>query len=122
MAETGVKRAALVVGLGLALLAAGCSTPQYPTTAPAAPTAPPAQAPHAPHSPVPPQVSGRDQCGATGLQGMVGRSRTEIPVPVNPNLQRVACTTCPVTMDYNERRLNFFFDAQTGVIKEVRCG
>jgi hypothetical protein len=39
-----------------------------------------------------------------------------------PALQRVACTTCPITMDYNPRRLNFFFDAETGVIKEVRCG
>jgi hypothetical protein len=34
----------------------------------------------------------------------------------------VACTTCPVTMDYNARRLNFFYDAQTGIVKEVKCG
>lgn len=53
---------------------------------------------------------------------LVGKSRREIPVPVLPALQRVACTTCPITMDYNPRRLNFFFDAETGVIKEVRCG
>lgn len=126
MAEAGVKRATLgvglVAGLGLALLAAACSTPRYPTTAPAGPAAPPAQAQQPPRSPVPQQAKGRDQCGAAALQGMVGRSRTEIPIPVNPNLQRVACTTCPVTMDYNEQRLNFFFDAQTGVIKEIRCG
>jgi hypothetical protein len=31
-------------------------------------------------------------------------------------------TLCPVTMDFNPRRLNFFYDAQTVVIKEVRCG
>lgn len=41
---------------------------------------------------------------------------------MNPNLQRVACTTCPVTMDFNPNRLNFFFDAATGIIKEVKCG
>jgi hypothetical protein len=52
----------------------------------------------------------------------VGRPRTEIPVPVLPALQRVACTTCPVTMDFNPRRLNFFFDAETGLVKEVKCG
>jgi hypothetical protein len=43
-------------------------------------------------------------------------------VPVKPELQRVACTTCPVTMDFNAQRLNFFFDAASGLITEVRCG
>jgi len=69
-----------------------------------------------------PRVTVRDQCGASDLQGLVGRPRTEIPIPVDPNRQRVACTTCPVTLDYNPQRLNFFFDAQTGILKEIRCG
>jgi hypothetical protein len=64
----------------------------------------------------------RDQCGAADLQRLVGRPRTEIPIPTDPNRQRVACTTCPVTQEYNPGRLNFFFDAQTGIIREVRCG
>jgi hypothetical protein len=34
----------------------------------------------------------------------------------------VACTACPITQDYRPERLNIFFDAQTGVIKQVRCG
>ncbi|HEY9216637.1 MAG TPA: peptidase inhibitor I78, partial [Phenylobacterium sp.] len=63
-----------------------------------------------------------DMCKASENQPLVGRPRTEIPVPVNPSDQRVACTTCPVTQDYNPRRLNFFFDADTGLIAEVRCG
>jgi hypothetical protein len=63
-----------------------------------------------------------DQCGASQAQGLIGRHRSEIPVPVNPGLQRVACTTCPVTMDFHPRRLNFFYDAETGLIKEIRCG
>jgi len=56
------------------------------------------------------------------MQRLVGRPRSEIPVPLVPSRQRVACTTCPVTFDYSPGRLNFFFDADTGIIKEVRCG
>jgi hypothetical protein len=56
------------------------------------------------------------------MQGLIGRPRTQIPVPVDPNRQRVACMTCPVTLDYNPARLNFFFDADTGVIKKISCG
>jgi hypothetical protein len=122
-------KAGLGIGaaFGVGFVLASCSTPSYPTTA--APTAAPAQAPAPvaatapPRSPIPrPQVSDRDQCGASALQGLVGRPKSEIPVPVNPARQRVACTTCAVTMDYSAERLNFFFDAQTGRIKEIRCG
>jgi hypothetical protein len=56
------------------------------------------------------------------MQALVGRSRREIPVPLDPNHQRVACTTCPVTEDFDPRRLNFLFDAQTGLIRQVSCG
>lgn len=101
--------------LGLTLMAmAACSTAPPPQPAPS----PPPSAP--PPPPVPQPTS--DSCGARDLQHLVGRSRSEIPVPVKPELQRVACTTCPVTMDSNPNRLNFFFDAGTGLIKEVRCG
>jgi len=64
----------------------------------------------------------KDQCGAAAFQGLVGRPRSEVPVPLVPAKQRVTCTTCPVTLDYSPDRLNFFFDAETGIIKEVRCG
>ena len=70
----------------------------------------------------PPPPPPADQCGAAEAQRDVGRPRSEIPIPVLPALQRVACTTCPVTMDYSARRLNFFYDAQTGLVKEVKCG
>ena len=116
-----------VVILALALFLAACSGPRYPTTAPTAGTAPPpsppalARAP--PRSPIPkPQVTVRDPCGAADLQRLVGRPRTEVPIPVDPNRQRVACTTCPVTDDFDVGRLNFFFDAETGRIKQIRCG
>ena len=128
MGETGVKRT--LAALALMMAVAACA-PSYPTRMPATP-APQAKAPPsapapppalAQRSPVPrPEVNVRDQCGAAQMQGLVGRPRTEIPIPIDPNRQRVACTTCPLTQDFNPARLNFFFDAETGAIKEVRCG
>jgi hypothetical protein len=127
MGKTGMRAAA---GIALALCVAGCSGPRYPTTAPAPAPAAPAPSPPAlapmptpPRSPIPkPDVTVRDSCGAADLQRLVGRPRTEIPVPVDPSRQRVACTTCPVTDDYVPGRLNFFFEADTGRIKQIRCG
>lgn len=113
MGETGVRA---VVVAGLALVLAACSSGPSEVT----PTTPPARRSVAP--PPAPATPALDQCGAADLQGLVGKSRTEIPIPIDPTKQRVACTTCPVTMDFSPRRLNFFFDAATGVIKEIRCG
>lgn len=96
------------------LILAACATPPpAPAPQPDPPSAPPPVA-----APPPPP----DTCGVEAVRGLVGRPRTEIPVPLRPELQRVACTTCPVTLDFNPNRLNFFFDAQTGLIKEVKCG
>jgi len=36
--------------------------------------------------------------------------------------RRVTCTTCPVTEDYSATRLNIFFNEQTGIVEQVRCG
>jgi hypothetical protein len=87
-----------------------------PAPAPAPATKPP------PASPRPRPRPSEDMCGAYEAQDLVGRPRSEIPVPVLPALQRVACTTCPVTMDFNPKRLNFFYDATSGLIKQVKCG
>ena len=100
------------LSLMLVLALAACASD--PGETPTPPIATPA--------PRPPAVRPSDTCGASALQGLVGRPRSEIPVPVRPELQRVACTTCPVTMDFNQNRLNFFFDTDTGAIREVRCG
>lgn len=102
-----------IVGLS-ALMLTACATE---STAPP----PPAPPPVAETRPEPPPPVA-DSCGLKAARKYVGQNRSEIPVPVNPSLQRVACTTCAVTMDFNPNRLNFFFDAQTGVVKEVRCG
>ena len=68
-----------------------------------------------------PQIDG-DLCRAAPLQSLVGQPRTEIPVPVDVINRRVTCTTCPITEDYSPYRLNIFFDQQTGIVEEVRCG
>jgi len=148
MGEAGVRRAAAFLAAILLADAAGCAPypiepavpkapaqrpaparpnakrqPQAPAPAPAPTPTPAPPEPSAPRSPIPPsRTSGADQCGAAELQGLVGRPRSEIPIPIYPNLQRVACTTCPVSDDVNPARLNFFFDANTGLIKQVRCG
>ncbi|ODT85872.1 peptidase inhibitor I78 [Phenylobacterium sp. SCN 70-31] len=106
-----------IVAMAVAALigtVAGCSTPPQP------PAPAPAPAPEPAPPPAPPPAP--DTCGAAEHQNLVGRPRSEIPTPVRPERQRVACTTCPVTMDYRADRLNFYFDAATGIIKEVRCG
>ena len=72
--------------------------------------------------PPPPPVAAQDSCGAQPLQSLVGRPRTEIPIPVDPGRWRVACTTCPVTQDYRADRLNILFDAETGIIRKISCG
>ena len=129
-----IRRAApAILACAMALLAAGCAptaiAPPAATTAAPRPAETAAQnlppSPPAPvlRSPAPrPEAVQRDQCGAAELQRLVGRPRSEIPVPVDPNHQRVACTACPVTEDFDPGRLNFFFDRDTGLIQQVRCG
>jgi len=108
-----MRRTIVLAGL---LAIAACST--APESASAPPPPPTASRPPPPDDDSP----SADACNARGHQRLVGRPRSEIPVPVKPQLQRVACLGCPITMDYNPERLNFFFDEKTGIIKEVRCG
>ncbi len=63
-----------------------------------------------------------DLCKAGELQWLVGKPRTEIPVPVEVVNRRVAGTTCPVTEDYSAYRLNIFFNSETDLVEQVRCG
>ncbi len=119
------------------LMLAGCSstpaTPQggttfHPTTdegsAPPPPAPPqqsfPAPAPHA--DPSRPQAMSDDTCGAADLQYLVGKPRTEIPVPLDPGKRRVVCSSCIITQDYRPDRQTITFDTDTGIIKSVSCG
>ena len=135
----------LKTGFALAafVMLAGCANhplenerwPQQP--APVPPPAPPVYQPPAP-APIPaPQMSApppqapqspayrpvaNDQCGAAALQYLVGRPRTEIPVPLQPSTRRVVCSTCVMTQDYRADRQTIVFDSDTGLIKSVACG
>ena len=104
-----MTRFLLVVAL---LTLSACSTPPQVAPTPVVVVSPE----------VPKPLLVTDQCGAVDLQHLIGRSRLEAPVPVRPERQRVACTTCPVALDFDETRLNILFDASTGRITEVRCG
>lgn len=117
-----MKRVAYwAAGVALITLAA-CASELEPAPPPPSAAAPKPLPASSPASPKPRPRPSNDMCGAYEAQDLVGRPRTEIPVPVLPALQRVACTTCAVTMDFNPRRLNFFYDAESGLIKEVKCG
>ena len=61
-------------------------------------------------------------CKADQYQRLVGTNRSQLPQQPAGETWRVTCTTCPVTMDYNERRLNIVYDEATGVIRQVKCG
>lgn len=63
-----------------------------------------------------------DLCKAADFQYLVGRSKTEIPVPVEVVSRRVVCTTCPVTMDFSPYRLNIFYNERSGIVEQVKCG
>ena len=110
---------------GLALMGACSSTPAEPPQAAAAPTSAPEAVEIAEANP---PVGSRmpsaqqDICKAGELQWLVGRPRTEIPVPVEVVNRRVVCTTCPITEDFSPYRLNIFYDADTGLVEQVRCG
>ena len=83
-------------------------------------TSPPAAAPVPAPLQAPP--GGPMACEAASLAYLVGRPRTEIPVPVDPSRRRVSCTTCPVTQDYRPERTDILFDQTTGLIAAVKCG
>lgn len=116
----------LVSVLALAVLVTSCSSAPEPAPPPppSTPTAPPAIAlpskPPASSSSI--SEASKDQCGLKDAQAFVGKPRTSLPAPVDPSRWRVACTTCPVTMDYRPDRLNILFNADTGVVQEVKCG
>ncbi|WP_303697396.1 hypothetical protein [Brevundimonas naejangsanensis] len=95
------------------------ASPNYPTT-PAAPVSP-TERPYL-SEPGVRNASGAAMCKADEFQWLIGKPRTEIPVPVDVVNRRVACTTCPITEDYSPYRLNIFYNQRTGLIEQVRCG
>lgn len=91
----------------LALAAAGALVACAPQPGSGGPAAPP---------------PGENECRASDYRHLVGRPKSEIPATPAGATWRVTCSTCPVTMDYNPKRLNIVFDDATGVVKQVSCG
>lgn len=111
----------------------GCaSTPEQAPPPPArTPVAPPSavynhpsQQPEQPRAAPAPEYKplANDTCGASALQRLVGKPRTEIPVPLNPSSRRVVCSSCVVTQEFRADRQTIVFDTDTGIIKSVKCG
>lgn len=115
MGKEGLKRLLVVAG---ALVLAACANQ---ATEP--PPPPPPVVHEAPPPPPPPKpVAWADQCGASGLQYLVGKPKTDIPIPLEPSRRRVVCSTCPMTMDYSPVRQTILFDVNSGIVTEVKCG
>jgi hypothetical protein len=131
--KAGLSVAALIV---LAGCAAGHQDERWPQVPPASAARPPVYVPPMPQPPAQPVPSAEtppsaqqspiarsnDQCGAAALQYLVGRPRTEIPVPLQPSTRRVVCSSCVITQDYRADRQTIVFDSDTGLIKSVGCG
>jgi len=111
------KGGLIVLGL---LAIAGCSS-SSPSTRPSAPAiVEQARQSQPVGTRMPPNDA--DVCKAGELQWLVGKPRSEIPVPVDVVNRRVVCSTCPVTEDYSPYRLNIFYNQQTGIVERVSCG
>lgn len=119
------------VALGLLALASCASAPDEMTTAPVSrPQAPvetpvyraPEQSPPAPVPQAEYKPMADDQCGASALQYLVGKPKTDIPVPLDPGSRRVVCSSCIVTQEYRADRQTITFDSDTGFITSVKCG
>lgn len=63
-----------------------------------------------------------DTCGASRYANLLGRPYTEAPAPGSITPYRLIGTNDPVTMDYNEQRLNIIYDRENGGrIVGIRC-
>ncbi|MDQ8029527.1 MAG: hypothetical protein REJ23_12445 [Brevundimonas sp.] len=119
-----IARGALGKGglIALTALAAACSSAPSDVALPPAPRAVEEARQNQPIGTRTPANPNADLCRAGDLQNLVGKPRSEIPVPVDVVNRRVTCTTCPVTEDYSPYRLNIFYNEQTHLIEQVRCG
>ena len=121
----------LLAILMLASLAAGCSATDKAGQAPSPttlagplgyrPPSNPLTAQDA-HAPAPMAPAPKLQCDAPSLTYLIGRPKTEIPVPADLSHRRVVCTHCPGNTDYQPTRTNILFDPATGLITAVKCG
>jgi hypothetical protein len=121
MAQGSVSGSLRVCAVAALVVLGACAEPERPPPPPAiAAATPPAPPPPTAAAPTPPKPW--DSCGAISLQYLLGKPRTDIPVPVNPTMRRVVCSTCVTTQDFVPGRQTITFDSQTGLVTSVRCG
>lgn len=63
-----------------------------------------------------------DTCGMKNYNWIVGEDYKRMPVAPAGKVIRIVCSTCPMTMDYNESRLNVIYEESTGVVSRLNCG
>jgi hypothetical protein len=122
--DTRGMRRALAVAACLALVACADHprSPVPPIAATATYGPAPIVAATASPAPVVAPRAAPDQCGLDELRGLVGKSRLEIPIPLEPGRRRVLCETCPRSEDFVAGRQTVLFDARTGLVTSVSCG
>lgn len=118
MGEKGLGFAPKALIAGAVLLGACTTGPVAETAPPAAYAVPaaPARA-YAAISTEPP-----DRCGASAVAWLVGRPKSEIPVPADLSNRRVQCTACNRGQAIVPQRLNIYFNPDTGLVEQVQCG
>ena len=120
--------AALALPAVLALAACADKLPvdsadHHTALPPKAAAAPPPAATSAPEAPAPATPAApADTCGAAELAYLVGKPRTEIPIPVDLTRRRVVCSTCPVTQEVRPERQTITYDSGTNLVTKVACG
>ena len=126
---------ARLAGLALLMLLAGCNATGRSPHGPASITLAGVLAPH-PTAPAPAKGQAsivltaaepkppapKLQCDAPSLDYLIGRPRTDIPVPADFSRRRVSCTNCPPADDRRPDRTDILFDARTGLVTAVTCG
>lgn len=63
-----------------------------------------------------------DLCNASKYRYLLGQHRSIVPQPPAGATWQVTCSSCPVTADFSERRLNIVYYDKTGIVKSVGCG
>ncbi len=120
------------MGAAAMVLLAGCQTRYLPVddagnhtalppaaSATAPPVAPPAPS-ALPAAPIPLAVLS-DTCGAGALRYLIGKPKTQIPVPVDLSKRQVICTGCAAAPQNDPARVTILFDQTSGIVTEVMC-